>query len=72
MMLRLFGLYFYKGGIFMNCNDANKSIGCTVEKCAHHCHSENYCTLNQVSIGSHETDPKVCQCVDCESFVPRS
>ena len=56
----------------MNCSDANKSIGCTVEKCAHHCHSENYCTLNQVSIGTHESDPKVCQCVDCESFVPKS
>ncbi|MBO5185052.1 MAG: DUF1540 domain-containing protein [Oscillospiraceae bacterium] len=56
----------------MNCSDANKSIGCTVEKCAHHCHSENYCTLDQVSIGTHESDPKVCQCVDCESFVPKS
>ena len=56
----------------MNCSDANKSIGCTVEKCAHHCHSENYCTLDQVSIGTHESDPKVCQCVDCESFVPKN
>ena len=49
-------------------NSANKSIGCTVEQCKHHCQSENYCSLNQVSIGTHESNPTVKQCVDCESF----
>lgn len=53
-------------------NEANKSIGCTVSKCAHHCHKSNFCTLDKVSIGTHEKDPKVPQCVDCESFVPES
>lgn len=53
----------------MSCGcDANKSIGCTVEQCAHHCKSENYCSLRQVSIGTHEANPTVKQCVDCESF----
>jgi len=51
---------------------ANKSIGCTVEKCKNHCQSSNYCSLNTVQIGTHESNPKVPECVDCESFVPRA
>lgn len=51
----------------MSCN-ANKSIKCTVDQCAHHCNSQNYCSLENVSIGTHESNPTVCQCVDCESF----
>lgn len=47
---------------------ANHSIKCTVNECEHHCGSENYCSLNCVTIGTHESDPTVCQCVDCESF----
>ncbi|MCM1363921.1 MAG: DUF1540 domain-containing protein [Faecalibacterium sp.] len=57
----------------MSCKDeANSSIGCTVSKCIHHCHEANYCTLDKVSIGTHESNPTQCQCVDCESFVPES
>ncbi len=54
------------------CSNANKAIGCTVEKCAHHCKSEDYCTLDHVSIGAHEADPKACDCVDCQSFQPKT
>lgn len=50
----------------------NPSIKCTVEKCKHHCNGENYCGLDTVDIATHERDPKVCQCVDCESFVAKS
>lgn len=50
------------------CANANKSIKCTVEQCEHHCNSQNYCSLPNVSIGTHESNPTVCQCVDCESF----
>lgn len=48
---------------------SNRCIGCTVDNCAHHAKSENYCTLHQVSIGTHESDPTEPKCVDCESFL---
>ncbi len=53
----------------MNNNSANRSIQCTVDSCKNHCGTEQYCSLDKVSIGTHETNPKVCQCVDCESFI---
>ena len=35
------------------CNgEKNESIKCTVEQCKHHACSENYCTLNSISIGT--------------------
>ena len=46
----------------------NRAIQCTDSECANHCESD-YCGLNTVTIGTHEKDPTVCQCVDCESFV---
>ena len=49
---------------------ANKSIGCAVNKCANHCKAEDYCSLNQVNIGTHESNPKKVECVDCNSFKP--
>lgn len=52
----------------MNNCDKNDSIRCTVNNCKHHCGNENYCTLQNVTIGTHETNPTMCQCVDCESF----
>ena len=48
----------------------NSSIQCTVTECANHCEN-NHCGLNTVKIGTHEANPTVCQCVDCESFVRR-
>ncbi len=52
--------------------DANKSVKCSVKSCQNHCNSEDYCGLNSVKIGTHESNPTVCQCVDCESFVARN
>lgn len=46
----------------------NASIACTVKECANHAGAQNYCTLNVVSIGTHENNPSECKCVDCESF----
>ncbi len=54
-----------------NCK-GNHCIQCTVDKCKNHCQTSDYCSLDKVSIGTHESDPKVCQCVDCESFVAKS
>ena len=51
----------------MNCH-ANKSIECTVSQCAHHCASENYCSLDKILVGTHEANPTVDQCTDCMSF----
>lgn len=47
----------------------NSSIQCTVTECKYHCKS-NYCGLNTVKIGTHESNPTQTECVDCESFVP--
>ncbi len=53
----------------MNCNcTANRAIECTVNQCAHHCGTENYCSLSKILVGTHETNPTMDQCTDCMSF----
>lgn len=47
----------------------NQSIHCTVKSCAHHNKTSDYCVLDKINVGTHEADPTVCECVDCESFV---
>ena len=47
---------------------SNKCIHCSVQQCAHHCKDEDYCTLDQIRVGTHETDPTVPPCTDCMSF----
>ena len=51
-----------------SCNNPNKSIKCTVTQCANHCKTADYCALNTIQVGTHESNPTMCQCVDCESF----
>ena len=51
----------------MNCH-ANKCIECTVQQCAYHCENENYCSLDRIRVGTHETNPTVEECTDCKSF----
>jgi len=51
-----------------NCHDCNKSIGCTVTQCEHHAQSEDYCTLDRISVGTHEANPTMVECTDCNSF----
>lgn len=46
----------------------NESIGCSVEQCKHHCKEDNYCTLNMIQVGTHETNPTQKECTDCNSF----
>ncbi|HEY5586898.1 MAG TPA: DUF1540 domain-containing protein [Ruminiclostridium sp.] len=56
----------------MNMNtDKNTCIQCTISKCANHSKSEEYCALNQIQVGTHESDPTVVQCTDCQSFVKK-
>jgi len=46
----------------------NSSIHCTVSNCANHCQGQDYCGLNAVQIGTHESNPTKTECVDCNSF----
>lgn len=47
---------------------ANKSIGCTVTQCEHHCNQDDYCSLDRIMVGTHEAHPTVIECTDCQSF----
>lgn len=48
--------------------DVNSSIKCSVEQCQYHAQSKDYCTLQEIKVGTHETDPTKVECTDCESF----
>ncbi|MBO5318743.1 MAG: DUF1540 domain-containing protein [Ruminococcus sp.] len=50
----------------------NDNIRCTVTQCQHNCVTENYCSLNSISVGTHEANPTVPECTDCNSFVKRT
>jgi len=52
--------------------NANKSIKCTVTSCQNHNTQQDYCSLESVSIGTHEPHPTQCRCVDCEDFTLRN
>ncbi len=49
-------------------SNANKSIECTVTQCKHHAEKENYCSLKKIQVGTHEANPTVPSCTDCNSF----
>lgn len=49
----------------------NSCIQCSIKECKHHDMAENYCTLNQIKVGTHETHPTKIECTDCESFIFR-
>ena len=46
----------------------NKSIKCSVSNCANHCQDQDYCGLNSIQVGTHEANPTVVECTDCQSF----
>jgi len=47
---------------------ANRAIECTVKQCAYHCDNKDYCALDTIKVGTHETNPTMDQCTDCMSF----
>lgn len=49
--------------------NANQSIKCSVQQCKYNNTNESYCTLNEIKVGTHEKNPSVPECTDCESFV---
>ena len=54
----------------MNC-EANKCIACTVTSCKHHCDAQDYCSLSKIQVSTHECNPTMDQCTDCQSFAKR-
>lgn len=60
--------------IMTNCTNGgcactpNQSIKCTVNNCANHCQDNEYCGLNTIQVGTHESNPTMVECTDCQSF----
>ena len=53
----------------MNSNDRpNPSIGCSVDQCQYHCGTQDFCSLEKIQVGTHEKNPTMDQCTDCQSF----
>jgi hypothetical protein len=50
---------------------ANICIECTVSQCAHHCATQNYCTLEAIKVVTHEPNPTEVACTDCSSFLKK-
>ena len=46
----------------------NTSIRCAVTNCASHCKDVQYCGLNTIQVVTHEANPTMDQCTDCQSF----
>ena len=46
----------------------NSAINCSVTSCAHHCKDVNRCGLTSIQVGTHEQNPSMNQCTDCQSF----
>ena len=47
---------------------ANPSIKCTVQQCSYHCSDKDYCSLDSITVGTHEANPTMNECTDCKSF----
>ncbi len=56
----------------MDNKQKNDCIKCTVTQCQHNMVTENYCSLGCISVGTHESNPTVPECTDCNSFVKRT
>ncbi len=52
-----------------NKTNKNSHIECTVSQCANHSCEGNFCALERIRVGTHEANPTMIQCTDCESFV---
>ncbi len=46
----------------------NEAISCTIQNCKHHCKNADYCSLSHINVGTHEANPTVMECTDCQSF----
>ncbi|SFR54601.1 DUF1540 domain-containing protein [Anaeromicropila populeti] len=48
--------------------EKNTSIECSISNCAYHAQAVDYCTLDKIKVGTHESNPTKKECTDCESF----
>ncbi|MGN0658927.1 MAG: DUF1540 domain-containing protein [Emergencia sp.] len=48
--------------------NCNHNIHCTVAQCLHNAREQQYCTLDAITVGTHEANPTQSQCTDCMSF----
>ncbi|MDD4377033.1 MAG: DUF1540 domain-containing protein [Eubacteriales bacterium] len=51
----------------MSCK-SNSCVRCTVTQCKHHAGEQDYCSLDSITVGTHEANPTQSQCTDCLSF----
>ena len=47
---------------------SNNNIKCTVENCAYHSKTQDYCSLNQIQVGCCCGNVTDCQGTECASF----
>ena len=52
--------------------EKNAHVQCTVQQCKHNNAGCNLCSLDVIRIGTHEPNPTMCECTDCNSFELRS
>ena len=46
----------------------NPSIKCTVSSCKFNNTNIHYCKLDEILVGTHESNPTQVECTDCQSF----
>lgn len=56
----------------MEMKKKNNNIKCSVTQCKYNMVTENYCGLDCICVGTHEANPTVPECTNCDSFVKRS
>ncbi len=48
----------------------NHCIMCSVASCKNHSRKKDYCSLESIRVGTHESNPNKPPCTDCQSFEP--
>ncbi len=46
----------------------NESIKCTVSQCVNHAKTKDYCSLDCITVSTHESRPTENKCTDCMCF----
>lgn len=49
-------------------DQVNANIRCSVNNCAYHACSQDYCTLREIKVGCSTAQPTSCDCTQCASF----
>ena len=49
-------------------HNPNPSIKCSVNNCSHHCSDKDFCSLNEIKVGSCSSSVTSCASTECASF----